>query len=231
MRNNGSFEMAPSTDELFTKYMYMIGQNEQESIYRLKAETGEGIMRRYNVAKGIELVYSEIESYIPCYQEHKRFVKYVEIMYMVDGSADFVMENRRCASVSKGDIAIFNSRVGTKVCSLKEGGMRNISIVVFIDDLASELNRFFETKSFNKDKVFADVLKAESCVCFPANEMLQKAFTELMQLPEEYARYYRKLLTFQVIVALLDRKDGKNTGYQYYSGDTGKKVHEARKLL
>ncbi len=231
MKNERELEKIPNTDELFAKYMYMIGKNDEESIYRLKADSGEGIIRRYNVDKGIELVYSEIESYIPCYRENKRFPKCIEIMYMVEGHAEFVMENRRCASVSKGDIAIFNTRVGTKVCTLKDGGMRNISIIVFLDDLADDLNNLFNTKRFDKNKIFADVLLAESCICFPANEMLQRAFEELLQLPENYALYYRKLLTFQIIMGLLDRKEGKNRSYQYFSGDTGNKVHEARKIL
>ena len=231
MRIETTVDVSRDADALFDKYMYLIGKNDTESIYRLKAETGDGIMRRYNVSKGIEIIYSEIESYSPSYNEHKRFVNYIEIMYIVEGQVEFVMDNRRYASASKGDVVIFNSHVGTKVCNVKNGGIRSISIIVNLEDLADDLNRLFETGSFNKSRMFSKVPKAESCICFPAGGMLQRIFTELMVLPEKYGEYQRKLLTYQAVVALLDVNGGKISDYQYFSGDTGNKIHEARKLL
>ncbi len=220
-----------NTDELFNRYMAMIGRKDSETTYRLKSDTGEGIMRRHSVAKGVELVYSEIESYKPMYQEQKQFVRYLELMYMVEGHVDFEMENRRYASADKGDVLLFNSRVGTRACHVGKGGMRCISIVVFPDDLEETLNRLFSTREFDREKMFADVQQAESCICFPAGDMLESIFTGLQQLPEKYADYHRKLLTLQAVIALLDTRDGRSTGQRYFSGDTARKVHEARKLL
>ncbi len=218
-------------DELFSKYMYLIGKNDSESIYRLKAGTGEGIMRRYTISEGVELVYSEIESYIPDYRESREKINYIEIMYMIEGHADFVMENRRCASASKGDVAIFNSRVKTKACTLHPGGMRTINIVFLIDELANELNRLFETDIFDGKRLFSEAVNAESCLCFPANEMLEKIFEGLMRIPERYGDYRRKLLTYQAIMAMLDINELRAGNSRYFSGDTGNKVHDARKLL
>ena len=79
--------------ELFSRYMHLISSREFEQIYRLKSSTGEGIMRQYNVSKGIYYIYSEIERYYPGYQDQKHLIRYVEIMYLVDGHADFEMEN------------------------------------------------------------------------------------------------------------------------------------------
>ncbi len=115
--------------------MHLISSRDSGTTYRLKSDTGEGIMRRYNVSKGIDYIYSEIERYFPGYQEQKQFIRYVEIMYMVEGHADFEMENRLCSSADTGDVCIFNSRVGAKKCTVGPGGMRCISIVIFVDDL------------------------------------------------------------------------------------------------
>ncbi len=231
MENGKRAGTPPDTEALFDRYMAMICRKDSETTYRLKSDTGEGIMRRHSVAKGVELVYSEIESYKPMVQEQKRFVRYLELMYMVEGHADFEMENRRCASADKGDVLLFNSRVGTRACRVGHGGMRCISIVVFLDDLAETLNRFFSTREFNREEMFADVQRAESCVCFPASDMLENIFTGLQQLPEQYAEYHRKLLTLQAVIALMDARAGRKTGHRYFSGDTAHKVHEARKLL
>ena len=46
---------------------------------------GEGIMHWYSIADGIDYVYSEIETYYPRYQEQKKLVNYIEIMYMAEG--------------------------------------------------------------------------------------------------------------------------------------------------
>ena len=118
----------------------------------------------------------------------------------------------------------FQPAVGAK-------GMRCISLVLFIDDLADELNRVFDSRSFDKDKIFSGVMKSESCICFPATDMLKSVFNELMHLPESYGDYHRKLLTYQVILATMDISGKKFTDQQYFSKDTENKVHKARKIL
>ncbi len=220
-----------SSGEIFRKYMHLICKRESDNVYHLKSDAGEGIMRRHNVAKGIELVYSEIETYYPDHQEQQKLVNYFEIMYMVNGHADFVMENRRCASADKGDVLLFGNNVAVKECTMGPEGMRCISIIVFVDDLAKELNRIFGTTDFNKENLFADVLGSDSCICVPADAMLERTFTGLLQVSDKHAEYQRRLLVMQIIVALLDVKNGKRPGYQYFSGDTANKVYKARKIL
>ncbi len=217
--------------ELFVKYMYIMCEKESEKTYRLKSEAGEGVMHNYEIAYGIELVYSELESYYPIVKEMPESVDYIEIMYMVEGHADFEMENRRVASADKGDICIFNSRVGAKSVAFGKGGIRCVSIVLMLDSLKDELNRFFETDDFEKRELFKNALDTESCISFAANEMLKTIFTEMVLLPEEYGEYHRKLLVIRAILALLDVKDGKNNNFRYFSGDSSNKVHAARKIL
>ena len=221
----------PDSGTLFSRYMAMISRKDTESTCRLKSDTGEGIMRCHHVAKGVELIYSELESYTPMFQETKKLVKSLELMYMVEGHADFEMENRHCASADKGDVMIFNNKVGARECRISRGGMRCISIVVFLDDLAGTLNRFFDTQAFEEGQLFTDAEQAKTCLCFPADDMLESIFTGLMQVPERYGEYHRKLLTLQAIVALLDARDGRTNRDRYFSGDTARKVHEVRKLL
>ncbi len=217
--------------ELFNKYMHLISSRENEQTYRLKSDTGEGIMRRYNVSKGIYYIYSEIERYYPGYQEQKQFIKYIEIMYMVEGHAEFEMENRQFASADTGDVCIFNSRVATKDCRVGDKGMRCISIVLCIDELTDELNRVFDTAVFDRDRIYSDVLDVDSCIIFPATDMLKTIFGEMMRLPDKNGDYYRKLLTYQLIIATMDVKGKKVTDRQYFSKDTENKVHKARKIL
>ena len=217
--------------ELFNYYMYLISSKDTEQIYRLKSDTGEGIMRRYNVSKGVYYIYSEIEKYYPGYQEQKQFIRYIELMYMVEGHADFEMENRRCASADTGDLCIFSSKLAARNCVVGSKGMRCISIVVCIDELVEEMNRVFNTRLFDRERLYAGVLKADCCICFPATNMLKEIFSELMQLPDRYGEYYRKLLTFQVILATMDITGEKPGDQQYFTKDTENKVHLARKLL
>ncbi|MCR5651024.1 MAG: AraC family transcriptional regulator [Lachnospiraceae bacterium] len=221
-----------NAEELFRKYMYVMCNKESEKTYRLKSDAGEGIMHNYEIASGIELVYSELESYYPLVKEVPESVDYIEIMYMVEGHADFEMENRRVSSADKGDICIFNSRIGAKKISFGKGGIRCISIVLLVDTLQDELNRFFGTNEFDNKPVFEYAVNADSCISFAANEMLRTIFTELVLLPVEYGEFHRKLLTIRAILALLDIKAGKKSaGCRYFSGDSANKVHAARKLL
>ncbi len=220
-----------NAEELFQKYMYIMCEKESEKTYRLKSSAGEGVMRSYAIASGIELVYSELESYYPVVKEVPESVDYIEIMYLAEGHADFEMENRRVSSADKGDVCIFNSRVGAKKISFGKDGIRCISIVLLIDTLKDVLNRFFETKEFENKPLFSYAVNADSCICFAANETLKMIFTEMILLPEAYGEYHRKLLVLRAVLALLDVKAGKNTGYRYFSGDSSNKVHAARKIL
>ena len=111
----------PDSGTLFSRYMAMISRKDSESTCRLKSDTGEGIMRSYHVAKGVELIYSELESYTPMFQETKKLVRSLELMYRVEGHADFEMENRHCASAEKGDVMLFNNRVGARECHIGKG--------------------------------------------------------------------------------------------------------------
>lgn len=228
---DGRLMKETDAEELLTKYMHILGDKQSEKTYRLKSSTGDGIMRNYTVAKGIDIIYSEIESYYPIPVDVKKSVKFVEIMYMVEGHADFEMENRRVASADKGDVCIFNNRVGTRKCVLHKGGMRCVSIVVLIDSLKKELSRMFETKEFEGKALFENVSNSDSCICFPANEMLKNIFTALLQIPDKYGDYYRRILTVQALLALMDTDNARSTDYRYFSGDVGNKVHEARKIL
>lgn len=220
-----------NAEEIFKKYMYLMCDKESEKTYRLKSRAGEGIMRNYGIASGIELVYSELESYYPIVRERPENFNYIEIMYLVEGHAEFEMENRRYASADKGDVCIFNDRVDAKKIIFGKGGIRCISIVLLLDTLRAELNRFFGTKEFDDKPLFEYAVKADSCICFAANEMLKTIFTELVLLPEEYGEYHRKLLTLRAVLALLDIKGGKSVEYRYFSGDSYNKVHMARKIL
>ncbi len=218
-------------DELFRKYMHLMCERESEKTYRLKSDAGEGIMRSYNVENGIELVYAELESYYPLAERKNEKVDYIEIMFMVEGHADFEMENRRVASVDKGDICIFSSRVGAKKCSFGKEGMRSISIIVLPELLEGILNRFFDTNEFSRKKLFSDAMNSDCCIRFPADDMLKSTFSELMQLPGKYSECHRKLLTMRAIIALLDTKNGEKPDFRYFSGNAGNKAHNARKLL
>ncbi len=218
-------------EALMKKCMHVMCDRESEKTYRLKSEAGDGIMRTYRVSRGIELVYSEFESYYPMIREQMPSVDYLEIMYMVEGHAEFEMENRRVVFADKDDVCIFNSRIKARECRFGEDGIRCISIMFLLDSLKDELNSLFGTNEFDGKPLFRYVFEPDSCIRFPANEMLKNLFAELLTVPEEYGEYHRKLLVIRAIVSLLDVKSGKRPDYRYFSGDAAEKVHAARKIL
>ena len=107
-----------NNEVLFKTYMNLISKCEGEEVYRMIGPVGEGIMKHTHIAKGIELVYSELESYSPNYQSEKRQVDGLEIMYIADGHGEFELQNRQFVSGDKGDVMIFNSKTAVKKCTL-----------------------------------------------------------------------------------------------------------------
>ena len=227
-------------DKIFQTYLDLISQRESEEIYRLNEPIGEGIMRHTHIAKGIELVYSELESYSPNYQAEKKEVDGLEIMYIVDGHGEFELQNRQFASGEKGDVMIFNCKTAVKKAMLGKSGMNCISIILFTEDTISFLNDFLGTIDFSSSDFFNDIRKSDSVVSFSCGELLEKLFLETIRLPGAFSKYTVRLAVIHAIILLIKKfrdKDGcdvrmkSDTPDAYFSGTTGRKVQNVRRII
>ncbi len=219
------------TDKLFISYMYLISKRESEEVYRLQEPVGEGIMKHTHIADGIELVYSELESYNPCYQSKRKSFDALEIMYIEEGHADFELENRQIASGDKGDVMIFNSQTGIRKSTLGKEEMKCISLIIFPNDAVAFLNSFLACKEFSADNFFSEIRKSNACIRFPAGELLEKLFQEMMQRPSEFSKHYLRLAVVHAILLLMHTPQKREHSDLYFSGTTGRKVQQLRKLL
>ncbi len=218
-------------DKLFKSYLHLVSKRESEEIYRMQEPAGEGIMKHTHIAKGIELVYSELESYNPCYQAARKTVDVLEIMYIAEGHAEFELENRQFASGDKGDVMFFNSRTGTRKCSLGKSGMNCISLILFPRETVSFLNGFLSCKEFTTDDFFNEIRSSDSCIRFPADELLEKLFLEMMQRPSEFSKHYIRLSVVHAILLMMHKHQGRDHSDLYFSGTTGRKVQQVRRLI
>ena len=229
-----------AADKLFQTYMDLISKRESEEIYRLNDPIGEGIMKHLHIARGIELVYSELESYSPNYQAEKKEVDGLEIMYIVDGHGEFELQNRQFASGEKGDVMIFNCKSAVKKAMLGKSGMNCISIILFTEDTISFLNDFLGSKEFSSSDFFNEIRKSDSTITFPCGELLEKLFLETIRLPVAYSKYTVKLAVVHAIILLIQKFRDKDTSDirikndsrdSYFSGSTGCKVQNARRII
>ena len=218
-------------EKLFLTYMHLISKCESEEVYRLIEPVGEGIMKHNHIAKGIELVYSELESYNPNYQAEKKEVDAIEIMYIVDGHGDFELLNRQFVSGDKGDVLIFNSKSAVKKCSLGRSGMNCISLIVFTQEVLVFLNDFFDTKDFTAADFFSEIRARDSVITYPADDLLEKLFMEMTRLPEKFSTYKVKLAVAHALLIMMEKKDRRDTTDLYFSGTTGRKVQNVRRLI
>ena len=229
-----------AAEKLFQIYMDLISKRESEEIYRLNEPIGEGIMKHTHIAKGIELVYSELESYSPNYQAEKKEVDGLEIMYIVDGHGEFELQNRQFASGEKGDVMIFNCKTAVKKAMLGKSGMNCISIILFTDDAITFLNDYLGTNDFSSSDFFNDIRKSDSAVSFSSGELLEKLFLETIRLPGAFSKYTVRLAVIHVIILLIQKfrdKDGVDVRIKndnpdvYFSGSTGRKVQNVRRII
>ena len=227
-------------EKIFKTYMDLISKRESEEIYRLNEPIGEGIMKHTHIAKGIELVYSELESYSPNYQAEKKEVDGLEIMYIVDGHGEFELQNRQFASGEKGDVMIFNCKSAVKKAMLGKSGMNCISLILFTDDAISFLNDFLGTNDFSSSDFFKDIRKSDGAVSFSSGELLEKLFLETIRLPGAFSKYTVRLAVVHAIVLLIQKFRDKDvcelrmksdTQDVYFSGTTGRKVQNVRRII
>lgn len=221
-----------TSDEVFLTYMELTSKSEGEEIYRMLPAIGSGIMRHTHIAKGIELVYTEMDYYNPCFQSERKEYDVIEVMYIYEGHAEFELMNRQFASGQKGDVLIFNSQTSVKKTAIGKEGMRCMSLVLFADDSVDFLNGFLDTNEFHKDDFFHDARTSDSIISFTADEALENHFYEMIKLPGEYSKHHVKLATVQAILLLLQNHSRRRRNSNlYFSGTTGKKVQQVRKML
>ena len=210
-------------EKLFQIYMGLLSRRESEEIYRLNEPVGEGIMKHLHIARGIELVYSELESYNPSYQDEKKDVDGLEIMYIVDGHGEFELHNRQVVSGEKGDVMIFNSKSAVKKALLGKSGMNCISIILFTDDTISYLNTFLESSDFSSSNFFYDIRKSDSVAVFSCSPLLEKLFLETIRLPQAYSRHTVKLSVIHILILLIQKFKEKDSGeFRPGKGNSGK---------
>ncbi len=220
-----------NNEVLFKTYMNLISKCEGEEVYRMIGPVGEGIMKHTHIAKGIELVYSELEFYSPNYQSEKHEIDGLEIMYIAEGHGEFELQNRQFVSGDKGDVMIFNSKTAVRKCTLGKSGMNCISLIIFCQDAIDFLNEFFDTSDFSDSTFFSEIRKSASAVSYPGSDLLEKLFLEMMKLPDDFSVYKLKLAVVNVILLLMQRKDKRDSTDLYFSGTTGRKVQNVRRII
>ncbi|MBQ4496423.1 MAG: helix-turn-helix transcriptional regulator [Spirochaetaceae bacterium] len=228
---------AMPTEKLFLTYMNLISQCEGEEVYRMIEPVGDGIMKHTHIAKGIELVYSELEFYSPNFQAEKKEIDGIEIMYIVEGHSEFELRNRHFASGAKGDIMIFNSRTAVKKAMLGKSGMNCISLILFTKDAIAFLNDFFDTTEFTEKSFFSEIRKSDCVFTISGNDLLEKLFLEMMRFPDEFSKYEVRLAVVHAVLLLMqklernDRHEKRDAADLYFSGTTGHKVQNARRII
>lgn len=221
-------------EKLFLTYMDLISQRESEQIFRLNEPIGEGIMKHTHIAKGIELVYSELESYNPNYQAEKKDIDGLEIMYIVEGHGEFELQNRQVVSGEKGDIMIFNTKTSVKKSMLGKSGMNCISLILFTVDTVAFLNEFLGTVDLKTDDFFNEIRKSDCATTFPCTELLENLFLEMLQMPDKFSKFEIKLAVIHAVLLLMQkcgRAEKRDTTDLYFSGVTGRKVQNARRII
>lgn len=223
--------MTKTADELFMTYMQLVSRRESEKVYRMYPPIGEGIMKHTHIAEGVELVYSEIESYSPRYQAERKNIDVVEIMYILEGNAEFDLQNRQTVSGEKGDVMMFNSQTSVKKCRIKKEGMNCLSLVYFPKDAVKFLNRFLFTTDFSCNCFFNELRKSDSIISFPADEVLENFFLQMVHLPGEYSKHIIRLAFVQATLILMHSKKHKEHTDFYFSGTTAGKVQHVRRII
>ncbi|MCR4735045.1 MAG: AraC family transcriptional regulator [Treponema sp.] len=223
--------MDKNADELFMTYMQLVSRQESEEVYRMLAPIGEGIMKHTHIAEGVELVYSELESYSPCFQSERKEVDVLEIMYILEGRAEFDLQNHQLVTGEKGDVMMFNSQTPVKKSTLDKDGLVCLSMVCFPKDTVKFLNDFLSTSDFSTDDFFTDLRKGNSVITFPAGEILDNLFLQMVHRSSKYSKHFVKLAYVQALILLMHCQKHREATDFYFNGSTGRKVQQVRRLL
>jgi transcriptional regulator GlxA family with amidase domain len=112
-----------------------------------------------------------------------------------------------------------------------KSGLNCLSLILFSDDTIDFLNSFFGTTDFTSDDFFSEIRRSESCFTFPASDLLEKLFLEMMKLPGGFSKHRIKLSVVHAILLMMRRSEKRESTELYFSGNTGRKVQNVRRII
>lgn len=179
---------------------------EECSIYKMENNTGEGIIIRYSVFPGIEILYNDIHMKNGVRHNATPRADIIEINHCRIGRFECEFSNGETAYLGEGDLAVNVMTNVARESWFPLSHYHGITIAVDIS-LATQVlkqvsNALGRGLSFDLFSMKESLCQGNSCFIMRATDSIQHIFSELYKTPEDLKSGYFKIKVMELFLFL-----------------------------
>ena len=184
----------------------VVARDDACSVFKMKNETGEGIMTRYPVLRGIELIYNDMHIANVRKEENKAPCPDVmEINHCREGRFECEFPDGRTAYLGAGDLAVNMLTHPSSNSWFPLSHYHGISVMVDLPAAQETLRQISFTMGETAVDLYAlrdRLCGGDSCFIMRATESIQHIFSELYAVPPAVRSGYCKLKALELLLFL-----------------------------
>lgn len=187
----------------------ILAQNDKCTVFKMENETGEGIMTRFPILPGIELLYNDMHiTTVRANQNKTPCADVMEINHCREGRFECEFANGDAAYLGAGDLAVNMLTHPTRDSWFPLSHYHGISVIIDLRTAQDELRRISIALGSATIDLFAlrdRLCDKNTCFIIRATEAIQHIFSELYAVPSAIHSDYCKLKVLELLLFLNSR--------------------------
>lgn len=184
----------------------IVAQDDNCSVFKMENETGEGIMTRYPVLRGIELIHNDMHiANVRAEQNKLPCSDVMEINHCREGRFECEFSDGRTAYLGAGDLAVNMLTHPTSNSWFPLSHYHGISVMVDLPAACETLLQISLVMKETPIDLYAlrdRLCGGDTCFIMRATETIQHIFSELYAVPPAIRSRYCKLKVLELLLFL-----------------------------
>ena len=207
-------------------------QGENCSVYKMENETGEGVITRYPVFPGIELLYDDI--HMSCGVAHREDPRadLLEINHCRLGRFECEFSDGSAVYLGEGDLAVNVMTNQTRETWFPLSHYHGITILLDLDAISPEMRKQMEWYGVDLDVIRRYICTENRCCILRSEPTIAHIFSELYtahSVPDTGYLRLKVLELLHILTRLKNREDVQQT--EYFNQHQVECVKQAAALL
>lgn len=227
------FEAIKETEAFHNIYKTGIAEKTAEEVLHEGNESGEGIMRRFEVAPGIQITYNDLKM-DSCFRPIRFEKDFLQINHCLEGCYECELESGAVSFLGEGDLCVdylskdkqvfLSSRIPLKK-------YRGITVLLEMETAQRTLDQGFQQAHINLEQIRDRLCADGRSLIIKSKHEIDHIFSELYSVDEriQIPYFWIKVIELLLFLSLLD--DSAVRRPQQFSADISKRTQEVYQYI
>lgn len=205
------------------------------SVYKMKNETGEGVITRYEILPGIELFYNDFHMKDGQNKNKLPHPDVIEINHCREGRFECIFNNGDCQYVGAGDLAINRLSNETTSTIFPLSHYHGISITIDLKEAAATMQKVEDVLGglhIDVYQIAERLCRKDTCFVLRTHNNIEHIFSELYRVTPKMIAHYLKVKVLELLMFLNDVEAGEyQEERRYFSKNQVQVVKQIQKYM